>query len=54
MQNKGYEASLEAWVRFLIDPAPYQKLARVPCDASDTATNCIAPATDDIGEGRHA
>lgn len=45
----GYEASLEAWVRFLVDPTPYQKLARVPCDASDTATNCIAPATDDAG-----
>lgn len=46
----GYEASLEAWYRFLIEPAPYESLTRVACSASDTATGCIAPSTD--AEGR--
>src|SRR3954469_2542333 len=27
----GWEASLESWYRFLVDPVPYQKLARVQC-----------------------
>ncbi|HEX2881032.1 MAG TPA: hypothetical protein VHO25_15980, partial [Polyangiaceae bacterium] len=38
----GYEASLEAWYRFLIDPAPYAELAAVSCSVGGTDTNCRA------------
>jgi hypothetical protein len=38
----GYEASLEAWYRFLIDPAPYAELAAVSCVPGGTDTNCRA------------
>jgi hypothetical protein len=42
----GWEASLESWYRFLIDPVPYQKLARVQCrGSSSTAANCVQPST---------
>ncbi|MEO8184701.1 MAG: hypothetical protein ABI895_38320 [Deltaproteobacteria bacterium] len=45
-QGCGWEASLESWYRFLIDPVPYQQLARVPCRGStSTANNCVQPAT---------
>jgi hypothetical protein len=40
----GYEASLEAWYRFLIDPEPYLQLAPVSCVAGGTDTNCRAPS----------
>jgi hypothetical protein len=40
----GYEASLEAWYRFLIDPAPYAELAAVSCSANGTDTNCRTPS----------
>ncbi|HWO10056.1 MAG TPA: hypothetical protein VNN80_11270 [Polyangiaceae bacterium] len=46
----GFEASLEAWYRFLIEPEPYESLTRVACSAGQTETNCIAPRTD--AEGR--
>ena len=42
----GWEASLESWYRFLVDPVPYQKLARVQCRGStSTAQNCVQPST---------
>lgn len=45
----GFEASLEAWYRFLIDPYPYRELARVPCNEEDTRMRCIEPARDASG-----
>jgi hypothetical protein len=39
----GFEASLEAWYRFLVDPAPYATMEPVPCDASDKGTGCRGP-----------
>jgi hypothetical protein len=45
----GYEASLEAWYRFLIEPEPYASLVRVGCTPGATTTNCIAPTTDAQG-----
>jgi hypothetical protein len=44
----GWEASLESWYRFLIDPAPYRELVRLNCNAADDAARCIAPATDPV------
>jgi hypothetical protein len=47
----GWEASLESWYRFLVDPAPYRELVRVPCaGARPDERNCVQPSTD--GEGR--
>jgi hypothetical protein len=47
----GWEQSLEAWYRFLVDPIPYRSLARVPCPGSTSAAlNCVQPETD--GESR--
>jgi len=46
----GYEASLEAWYRFLIEPKPYASLARVPCSPGATTTDCIGPTTDPEGQ----
>jgi hypothetical protein len=44
----GWEQSLEAWYRFLVDPIPYRSLTRVPCTGSaSTALNCVQPETDD-------
>ncbi len=40
----GFESSLEAWYRFLIDPDPYQSITRSPCFDGD-ATNGCAEAT---------
>lgn len=46
-----WEASLESWYRFLIDPYPYQELVRVACPGSaSSAPNCAQQATD--AEGR--
>lgn len=41
----GYEASLEAWYRFLVDPAPYREMAKVPCDPQNNPDklDCRAP-----------
>lgn len=36
----GQEATLEAWYRFLIDPAPYTRLERVACDEQDSERLC--------------
>jgi hypothetical protein len=40
----GYEASLESWYRFLVDPEPYLDLTPVSCSAGGTDTNCRAPS----------
>ncbi|MEY2934886.1 MAG: hypothetical protein RL033_5635, partial [Pseudomonadota bacterium] len=43
----GWEASLESWYRFLVDPVPYRELARVQCrNSTSQALNCIQPATN--------
>jgi hypothetical protein len=39
----GWESSLEAWYRFLIDPVPYAELERVACDGETTGRSCVAP-----------
>ncbi|HNS98229.1 MAG TPA: hypothetical protein PKL73_14860 [Polyangiaceae bacterium] len=39
----GYESSLEAWRRFLVDPAPYEKMVPVNCPGGDTANRCRGP-----------
>ena len=39
----GFEAPLEAWYRFLVDPAPYIKMVPVPCNSSDTSNMCRGP-----------
>ncbi len=46
----GWEMPLEAWFRFLIDPAPYASLARVACPGGGTGLNCVQPATNTAGE----
>ncbi|MEO8180535.1 MAG: hypothetical protein ABI895_17000, partial [Deltaproteobacteria bacterium] len=41
-QGCGWEAQLESWYRFLVDPVPYQKLVRAPCPGSSSlAANCV-------------
>jgi hypothetical protein len=41
----GYEASLEAWYRFLVDPAPYLQMVPVSCDPANNPADrsCRAP-----------
>jgi hypothetical protein len=46
----GFEASLESWYRFLIDPAPYAALERVKCRADAERADCVRPSVD--AEGR--
>ena len=42
----GWEASLESWYRFLVDPYPYRQLVRVQCPGNaSTAPNCVQQAT---------
>jgi len=36
----GFEAPLEAWYRFLVDPRPYERMAPAPCYAGDSALQC--------------
>jgi len=38
----GFEASLEAWYRFLVDPVPYASFEMVPCEPGSRAL-CRAP-----------
>jgi hypothetical protein len=46
----GYEAQLESWYRFLIDPYPYRGLARVQCpNSSGASAACVQPETDAAG-----
>ncbi len=43
----GWEASLESWYRFLVDPVPYRNITRVQCPgSSSTGLNCVQAATD--------
>ncbi len=45
----GFEAPLEAWYRFLVDPDPYERVERVPCFDGDTDNGCAArTGTDDV------
>lgn len=41
-QGCGFEATMESWYRFLIQPDPGTERIRVPCDAADTGENCVA------------
>jgi hypothetical protein len=43
----GLEASLEAWYRFLADPAPPSGWVPVPCWEGDVALSCRTPAEPD-------
>jgi hypothetical protein len=45
----GWEASLESWYRFLIEPAPYTEIVRQSCTSSDIGLGCVGPATDASG-----
>lgn len=45
-QGCGWEASLESWFRFLIDPFPYAALERVVCNPGDTRADCVRPRLD--------
>ncbi len=46
----GWEASLEAWYRFLVDPFPYEELTRVSCGPGDPAESCVVQTTNSNGE----
>lgn len=39
----GFESSLEAWYRFLVDPVPYERIVPVPCFSGDTSKQCRGP-----------
>jgi len=39
----GFEASLEAWYRFLVDPAPHLAMEPAPCFEGDSRLGCRAP-----------
>ena len=45
----GWEASLEAWYRFLIDPAPYAAFDKVPCSSGARAM-CTSPRLGSNGQ----
>ncbi len=45
----GWEATLESWVRFLVDPYPYTRVTRQPCSESDTNNLCAGPEVDGDG-----
>lgn len=40
-RGSGFEAPLEAWYRFLVEPAPYQGFAYSPCP-DDPGVECVA------------
>jgi hypothetical protein len=43
----GWEASLESWYRFLVDPFPYRELVKVPCPGSRSGdAACVQAASD--------
>jgi hypothetical protein len=49
-QGCGWEAQLESWYRFLVDPVPYQALTRASCPGSSSgAQNCVQRATGPDG-----
>ncbi len=37
----GFESSLEAWLRFLVDPAPHERLVKVPCSPDAVEPGCV-------------
>lgn len=45
-QGCGWEATMEAWVHFLVDPAPFTSIVRQKCKPTDTTENCAGPAKD--------
>lgn len=45
----GWEAPLEAWYRFLVEPYPHQGLERAECRAGDPVKGCIVPTRDASG-----
>ncbi len=45
----GFEASLESWYRFLVDPMPYRELVRAQCPGGGPAEACVTPLTDESG-----
>jgi hypothetical protein len=47
-QGCGYEAPLEAWLRFLVDPAPHTGVNLAPCAVNPDAT-CATPELDEAG-----
>ncbi len=46
----GFEAPLESWYRFLVEPKPYRALERVACSDRDPIHGCVAPARGPEGE----
>lgn len=47
----GWEASLEAWYRYLVEPYPYTSIVRTNCPfQNDMSGRCIGPATDASGQ----
>lgn len=46
----GWEAPLEAWVRFLVDPHPYAEIVRRPCSPTDEDNRCAGPRTNELEE----
>ncbi len=48
----GFEATLEAWYRFLIEPKPYLRLERRACDGAEAASgdDCVGPERDGDGQ----
>lgn len=43
-QGCGWEATMEAWVHFLVDPNPFTSIVRKACNATDTMNSCAGPA----------
>jgi hypothetical protein len=44
----GFEAGLEAWYRFLVDPAPFRELVRVACPGDTSGrTDCVVESEID-------
>jgi hypothetical protein len=43
----GWEATLESWYRFLVEPRPWQSITRQNCGfANDTRRSCVGPELD--------
>lgn len=43
-QGCGWEATMEAWVHFLVDPAPFTSIVRQDCVPGDGRNACAGPA----------
>lgn len=43
-QGCGWEATMEAWVHFLVDPNPFPSIVRKACNGSDTMNSCAGPS----------